>query len=238
MKLSQTERDELKKSFKAMDFSTKVDYIWTYFKIPIIVAIFFICFFGSGIHKRLTDKEPVVYMGLVNVTAGDEVLAKLSTDYIDFIGENQKKKEVRMYKGLYLAVDPADEDHEYAYASRMKIMSSINAKQLDVVLMNKEAYDIFSNSGYLLELTDLPDEFTPFLTENEIVLSDNSIDVTLNTATELIIETETKTNGLILDDSKLAKDAGFDNTVYAGILANTERYENDLSYLHFLVYGN
>lgn len=60
-----------------------------------------------------------------------------------------------MYSALYLSDDPEAENHEYAYASQLKLMGAINAGSLDVVLMNGEAYNILSQSGSLLELTDL-----------------------------------------------------------------------------------
>ena len=41
-----------------------------------------------------------------------------------------------MYSALYLSDDPEAENHEYAYASQLKLMGAINAGSLDVVLMN------------------------------------------------------------------------------------------------------
>ena len=40
----------------------------------------------------------------------------------------------------------------------MKLMGSVNAGRLDLVLMNREAYDMLSKSGYLLELAPLLSE--------------------------------------------------------------------------------
>ena len=90
-----------------------------------------------------------------------------------------------MYSALYLSDDPEAENHEYAYASQLKLMGAINAGSLDVVLMNGEAYNILSQSGSLLELTDLLSRNNtalfrsaePYLTGNTVILYDNSIPV-------------------------------------------------------------
>ena len=75
--------------------------------------------------------------------------------------------------------------HEYTYASRMKILSTIDAEQLDVVLMDREAFDAFSQKGYLSNLDELLAEeapalhqqLAPYFVTNTVILEDNSEDL-------------------------------------------------------------
>lgn len=50
---------------------------------------------------------------------------------------------------MYLADDPSPENHQYGYASKLKLMAAIEAKQLDVVLEgNAVEYTLTEASRY------------------------------------------------------------------------------------------
>lgn len=55
----------------------------------------------------------------------------------------------------------------------MKLFAAINAKQLDLVLMNREAYDLCFQSGFLMDLSGMADD--QFLTAPQ----PNAIELTL-----------------------------------------------------------
>ena len=73
----------------------------------------------------------------------------MSSGFLDSMNADTSKEELKLYTGLYLTDDPDDPNHEYTYASRIKIIASIDDEQLDIVLMNKRAFDAFSQNGYL-----------------------------------------------------------------------------------------
>ena len=179
MSLSRQERDHLKASFQKMGPVDKIGYIWEYYKLPITVGLVALAFVCSMVYHEVTKKEVLVYSALINVSAGDELASRLDEGFISAEGTDPKRAEVCLYQGLYLSEDPSPENHQYGYASKLKLMASIEAKQLDVVLMNREAYDIYSRNGYLLELDSLlsQDEalyraLEPSLTANAVVLGE------------------------------------------------------------------
>lgn len=235
MQRSPEEIAALRESFRKMDTAHKAEYIYMYYKWFILLGLIALVILGNTLHRQLTKKEPVLYLGLTNVSIGQELEDALTTRYLEDQGLNLKKFEVLVYSGLYLSSDPASEDHQYAYASRMKVMASVNAKKLDIVLMNRESYDLLSQSGYLLDLTGICEAAEPYLVENEVILEDNSIDFQLNEAEELRIVTETAVNGLDLHSLPLIQEAGFGETVYLGVLANCPRMDAVVSYLNFLL---
>lgn len=235
MKLSRQEKDSLRESFRNMDFHTKADYIFTYYKLPILLMLIAFLILSSSLYHHITRKETVVYLGLVNVSVGTDLENTLTQGFLKTTGANLKKNQVNIYSGLYLSMDPAAEDHEYAYASRMKVMAAVNARQLDIVLMNQEAYNIFSQSGYLLDLSDCMKEYASYLTENDVVLEDNAIEFQLNEADEHRVVTERAVNGIDISRFPLFQNAGFTAPVYAGILANSPRLSASTEYLHYLI---
>ena len=152
MKLSPEERRHRWQQFREMPVSKKAEHIWMYYKIPLILLACFVYLLASGIHNALTQKSPVVYLAYLNISAGDDMDGYLSDGFISDLGRNPEKEEVYRYFNLYLSDNPSAENHEYAYTSGLKLLAAINAKQLDLVLMNKEAYDLCSANGYLLDL--------------------------------------------------------------------------------------
>ncbi|MGM9626753.1 MAG: hypothetical protein ACI3V4_01490 [Faecousia sp.] len=233
MTISPEERQKRRDSFWQLTRAQKLEHIWIYYKVPIFFIVLALGILVSGLYRAATEKEPVMYLACVNVSIGEDLEARLTEDYLTYRGLNPKRNEVRLYRNLYLSDDPAASDHEYAYASRMKLLATINSKQLDLVLMNREAYDLCSASGYLLDLTNLVD--SACLTANQVILEDNSVEYSLNEAQEYTAVTETVYNALELTQLSALQKAGFSDSVYIGIIANTPRLPACQDYLDYLI---
>ena len=242
MKLPEKEKAAQKAAFRAMRPEKKLEHIWTYYKWPILLAAILLLILGSVLHRQLTKKESVLCLALANVAVGEDLEDELTDGFLRFLGADAKKREVYLYRDLYLS-DSADTlNHEYAYASKMKLMGAVSAGKLDLVLMNREAYDLLSRGGYLLELS--PALFTenaalyaqvlPILSSNEVVLSDNSIKYQLGEAETLEVETETVRNALDVSGLPLFARAGFPDTVYIGVIANSGRLANCIEFVSYV----
>ena len=108
-----------------------------------------------------------------------------------------------------------------------------HSRQLDLVLMNREAYNLCSASGYLLDLSEILD--SACLTANQVILEDNAVEYNLNTAQEYTAVTETVYNALELTQLSAFQKAGFSDSVYIGIIANTPRLPESQDYLDYLI---
>lgn len=241
MKPLSRDQQRSRELFSQMTPREKANHIWLYFKWYILLGIAAMAIVVSGIYSAVTAKEPVLYVGYLNVAVGEDLDARLSVDFLDTTELDPKKNEVLFYRDLYLSSDPSAENHQYAYTSRMKVLATINSQQLDVVMMNREAYDLCSGSGYLLELDTLfgaDSPAAPLLTTNTVILEDNAMEYDLNQADEYIAITEEAVNALNLSDVPMFRQAGFSGEVYVGIIANTPRLETCVEYLTYLVSGN
>ena len=242
MKLSEQEKAAKKAAFRAMPTAKKLEHIFIYYKWLILLGLIALFIFGTTLRRTLTQKEPVLYLALVNVGVGSEMESSLNDGFLRYAGADGKRQEVYLYRDLYLSENADTLNHEYAYASRMKLMGSIQTKKLDIAIMNREAYDLCSQKGYLADLpallADDPallEQLTPLLTENEVVLSDNSIDVMLKVAEEEVRVTQSVPNALSLSSLPLFQQAGFDSEIYLGILVNSQRTETALDYIRYLL---
>lgn len=229
------EKAALRESFRKMDTRHKIEHIYTYHKWTILLVLIAIYVVSSAVYRHVTKKDVTLYLGMVNVSVGTELEQTMTTDFLEYLELPLKKNEVLVYKGLYLSDNASEEDHQYAYASRLKIMAAVNGKMMDVVMMNRESFDLLSQTGYLLPLDTLPDTLTPYLEENEVVLESNAIEVQLNQADEYRYVTETVRNGLKVSDFPVFRDAGFDGEVYIGFIGNTLHYDTAVTYLEYLL---
>jgi hypothetical protein len=175
-------------------------------------------------------------VGLANVALTEEADEAISSGYLDATGIDKRTNEVLLYRDLYL-IDPEESaDHQLSYASRLKVMATIDAEELDVMLMSRQSYDLLSHSGYLMDLSAVQDRVSPelqaLICENDVIIRDNQVEFDLGEAESYVAETERAANAF--DVSGLAPFGGLSDTLYLGIVGNTPRLDEALAYLAYL----
>lgn len=238
-KISSLLRDE---NLNTLHGWKKIQHILAYYKFPLVIFCVFLYAVGYILYGHLTHRDAVLYTALINVVAGEDLTEQLGEGFVDYLQLDTSKNEHRLYTGLYLTDDELNAYHEYTYASRMKILAVIDSEELDVALMDREAFDAFSQSGYLCDLSDLISRERPafyekakaYLIDNLVILEDNSLDVQMDASIPYVSVTEEKAFGLDLSQAPPVRRAGFGETVYLGILANSPRMEAALDYLEYL----
>ena len=185
----------------------------------------------------------MLYTAFVNVAPGGQLTKQLSTDFLTWLKEDTSQKEVYLYEGLYLTdQESSPPNGQYAYASGIKILASIDNEQLDIVFMNREAFDIFSQNGYLCNLEELLsaenitvfDKIKPSLVTNTVILKDNLEEIQADSSIMYEAVTKDYPMGLDLSSTELIKNAGFEDTVYLGIIANSPRTKTAAMYVTYL----
>ena len=239
MKLPREEEAARKAAYKKMRPAEKLDYIVSYYKgqlILICLALFILVWII--VHFAM-KKEPVLYLGLLNLSVSDETVELLTKEFLEEQGYNPGKYEVVFYPALYISEDPAAQNHEYAYASQLKLMASLNAKTMDLMIMNREAYDILSAGGYLMPLEgflkgELSGRTAGRLVSNTVILSDNDIEHRLDESIPYRAETEEVANAILISAFPRFARAEFSGDVYLGVIGNSERTEAVLQYIDYL----
>lgn len=111
-----------------------------------------------------------------------------------------------------------------------------------MALMDKKAFDAFSQNGYLYnldellaeEVPELHQQLAPYFVTNTVILEDNSEDLLLDDAAVYHAETAAYPLGLDLSASPLIQKGGFQETVYLGIIKNSPRMHTVFDYLEYL----
>jgi hypothetical protein len=215
METKKTFSTEIEK-LKSLHGWQRLRYIWDYYKFPLAVLCILIYIIGYIIYGQVTHKDTVLCTALINISAGEEFTSDLSSGYLDYLGKDSSRNEVELMTELYLTDNESDPNYEYTYASQVKILASINSQQLDVILMNQEAFDILSRNDYLCDLEDLLSDIAPGLySQTADCITENN-------------------KALDLSQALLIQQTGFSGTVYLGIVANSERKDEATEYIKYL----
>lgn len=241
MKKLLSKKKNEKTAWDSLNGRQKLRQIWDYYKLPIAVACILLYIVGYRVYRNVTYHEPALYAGFINFAPGEKMKETLS--------KALPQEEIKLYEGLYLTDDTTSEHFQYAYASQLKILAAIDAQQLDIVLLDKDAFDAFSQNGYLYDLEEflsendtgtdssvLPgDLLQPYLVENLEILEDNADELAFDDSIPYESQTRTYSMGIDLSlGSPLFQNASLSGRVYLGILANTPRKEAVAEYLRYL----
>ena len=205
-----------------MNSKQKLQYIWDYYKLHLFLFLLILCMVGCLIYGKLMHKEIVLYAALVNISASEAFVESLDDGFLEHLNKSASKNEVRIYKNLSLTDDVSSPYYEYTYASSMKLLAAIDTEQLDVILMDREVFDAFAQEEYLAYLDDLLLQKAPDLYEK--------LKPSLIAGTDL----DSHCMGIDLSQSPIVQKAGFTDTVYLGIIANSPRTDMAVSYISYL----
>ena len=89
------EREKLKSLYGLK----KIQYIWDYYKLPIVILCIFLYIIGYSLYGHFTHKENVLYTALVNVSASESLTRQLSTDFLDSLDADTSKETLQLYAG-------------------------------------------------------------------------------------------------------------------------------------------
>lgn len=220
--------------FRSLSFRAKLDYLYDYYKLRIFLGALALALLGAGLASRLNAKEVALYCALINVSAGERLTEVLTEGYIEADGEAARER-VYLYKNLRLGAPAESVDPSYALASHGKILAAVDAEELDLVLADRRAIDVLAQSGYLADVGVL-------LAESACLASLDYADRLIHYARGRDAEGD---GGLAeqigfpvaleLSDSPYFSDAGFQEPVYLGVLANSPRRQRALAYIEYLL---
>ncbi len=234
-----------REKFRSMSQSSRIRYIWDYYKLPILAGAFIFILFGSLLVKNLTQKKTVYTVALANVASVSEILEHTGNDFLSDQNLNPAQNEVRILEGIYLTANPEDPQADYAWSSRMKLSALTEKKDLDAVLMNRQAFDILAAGGFLMNLDEFLEEndtqlhvkLKPELICNSELISLNSPDM-LADELEGIYDSSAAESieypmALNLKDSKMLRDLKLSGDIFLGVIRNTGKEKESLDYIRF-----
>ena len=202
-----------------LDGKGRAQYIWDYYKYPIIIAIAVIIFAVYFIHMQLTRKEDVLIVAPVNVDLEGVREEALTTDFLVWEERNPSKEYVQLYSMFYLTDSEEAAGSQYAMGSQIQLVTYAGAGKLDIVFMNENGFELLAADGYLFPMEEFLNTYGADISEEALPLLRKNA------------------NGSALDVSgiDLFADQGFEGTVYLGVIVSTKHAEISADYIRYLL---
>ena len=139
---------EQRKKLKGQGFKAKWDYFWEYYKIHTLVAVFVVILLVMLIHDISNNKPYGFYAAAINSAASgaQDILEKEFTDYSGIDTTNQL---CYIDTTLVYNLDLID---EVTIATSQKIMATMAASDLDVMIADDKLFTHYANQESFLDL--------------------------------------------------------------------------------------
>jgi hypothetical protein len=208
-----------REKWELLDGKGRAQYIWDYYKYPIIIAAAVIFGLVSFIRMQLTRKEEVLIVAPINVNLDETLEEPLTTDFLTWEGLKTSKNYVQLYSMFYLTDSEEASGNQYAMGSQIQLFTYAGAGKLDIVFMNEKGFELLANDGYLYPMDEFLDEYGAEIKDSALpLLRENA-------------------NGSALDVSgiEMFSDQGFEGTVYLGVILTTGHQEISADYIKYLL---
>lgn len=139
-----------KEKMKTMSGKDKVWYIWEYYKFPIfgvILGIFLVWTVASSVYR--SGFETVLHCMYLNNREEELNTAPLEEDFAAYLELNEKQTITA--ESTYITY--GDNMTEFTYASMAKISALIAAKDLDIIICDRENFEHYASMNGGLDLT-------------------------------------------------------------------------------------
>lgn len=227
------------RDIRKMPWPARIRYLWDYYKVPIFTAAILLYILFYILWRFATRQDQVLFAAAVNAPISQETLDLMEAFPASSYGpgEGKDRPGVIDYTGnLVLLENPSADDHAYVYASRMKILASIEAEKLDLVIGDQRAMESFAEQGFLLPLTDIfgsDPRIGARLTEETVIIEDNHIEALLDDDVAYHASTRTEVCAIDLAGLPLLDSPGGPD-LYLGIISNSPRQETAVSFVRYL----
>ena len=221
---------------KEMDSKHRLQYIWDYYKVPIIIAVILLYVIIAFIHNRLTYKPTVFNLIMIDSNVTELINESLLDDFAEYNTDFDPDKE---QISLHADYDTASLDQGF-YSNRQRLMMEYGAGTIDATIAPKEAIEEFAPYQAFADLSAvLPEELMDQLTSGDHELIYTTYE---DPATKKEYQYPAAVN--ISDSSAIKKGFTdingetfpyFDSDCYYAISPNSEYIDNCILFLEYLL---
>ena len=136
----------MKEKMKGMTLLQKIDYLWTYYKIWLLVPIGIgvVIYIGCSAYRASRENELVSTIVVGSVARETN---EIQEEIKEYMGKTGKNDIVRMHMNI-----PAD---QLAQTSQVALTTLIGAEAVDVIICPEEVYEHFSSQGGFEDMSKL-----------------------------------------------------------------------------------
>lgn len=215
---------EKKTSIKDLKGKARIEYIWDYYKLPILAVICVIAFIIYMIVHFVTYKETALEIFMVNTTnQNTEEVAASTDEFFQQEGLSGKDEEIFIDTSIQFSEDMGDSANYYSNQS-LTVKFAVGGG--DILFAPDYVFNTYAASSAMIPLTDI-------LTDDEL---DQYKDILVYTTEEE--SGETYPCGVALTDNEWLLTYHFypeGETLYLGIGYNSKSPETARNFFHYIL---
>ena len=215
---------EKKTSIKDLKGKARIEYIWDYYKLPILAVICVIAFIIYMIVHFVTYKETALEIFMVNTTnQNTEEVAASTDEFFQQEGLSGKDEEIFIDTSILFSEDMGDSTNYYSNRS-LTVKFAVGGG--DILFAPDYVFNNYAGSGAMMPLTDV-------LTDDEL---EQYKDILVYTTEEE--SGETYPCGVALTDNEWLLTHHFypeGETLYLGIGYNSKSPETARNFFHYIL---
>ncbi len=202
----------------------KREYYRYYYTVPVLIVIAVAAVVISYARTALTQKDPALYVTLVNFAAlKDDSGAMADSFAAEHI--NTKKEEIAIDNSSYISANETEENFiKYGYEDEQRLMTFVYTGLIDIMISGDDIIERYAQQQWFDDLRTILDADTyAELEEEGRILTYEGIPVAVN-----------------IDDSELLTENYYysgegASGIYAAFPANSEHRELGVSFLLYLI---
>lgn len=143
-----------KEALAPMTWRERFDYLWTYYKTAVIITFIFVFLIGYMFFGMLTGKEILLGGIHANVELTDTGRSHITDAFFQLREGNAKEEEISLLD-VALTELKDDEYFEMNYYYLQAVLTRVGAQQVDYILADKVAMQIFMTQDIYMDLREL-----------------------------------------------------------------------------------
>ncbi len=156
---------------KEMTFSEKMEYIWEYYKVQIIITVALV-FFSISMIKLVYNNikyEEVFHCAIVNSLLSDTEEKYLQKGFGEYL-EIDKEHDTLTFDSSYMFFwdDISYSSSDVTYSSRMKVAAALGARNLDIFVADKTYIEAGAPESQFYDLSEVLPEDLYALVEDRL----------------------------------------------------------------------
>lgn len=213
---------KLIETLKPMTFRQRVEHIWMYYNLFILVGIFaliIVVYFAAGI---INSQVKPIYAGVyANLEITEEGKQYLQEDYFTRLGGGDWQK-VELTGTRFNKLLSSVQDYDYNYNAAMSAVALVGSYSLDYLLMDQIAMEFYMSQDIFMDLRD-------FFTEQELEkLKDDLVYLETNAGERIPV-------ALHIEDMPFAVDCiDLKDNIFLAFVGNTKRMDTCRDFWEYL----
>jgi hypothetical protein len=145
-------REQQKKAWKEMSWKERLAYFWDYYKIPFMIGVVVIAFFGTFIYQQVNRKDSAFEAAIVNADTYSIDTVSMCEEFAQYAGIDTGKYDVTIDSTISLS---DDDTTQMSLANSEKMVVLIQNGSLDVIVADTKVFEDYAQDDVFTNLEDI-----------------------------------------------------------------------------------